>query len=248
MSALDVRHLTLNFGGLKALNDLSFSVDQGERLVIFGPNGAGKTTLFNVITGLFAPTRGSLQLFGTELGNLGVERRVAMGIGRTFQITTLFPRLSVLESAMLAIQAGEPTKFNMIRPLMSYQAIRRRALDLLEQWDVADKAAIETKSLSYGEQRQIELVLALARKPRLLLLDEPAAGLSVAETNRVEAMIELFPRDMTVMLIEHDVDMALRIADRVLVLQQGALATSGTPDEIRNDPMVAQIYFGAEHV
>ena len=248
MSALDIRNLTLRFGGLKAIDDLSFSVPVGERLVIFGPNGAGKTTLFNVITGLFAPTEGSVRMFGTDLAGHDVAGRVAMGLGRTFQISTLFPRLTVLESAMLAIQAGRPGRFNMFRPLASSKAIRSRALGLLDEWGVADKANTFTMNLSYGEQRQVELVLALAREPRLLLLDEPAAGLSVAETARVEAMVASFPRDITVVLIEHDVDMALRLADRVLVLQQGALATSGTPDEIRNDPMVAEIYFGADHV
>ncbi len=247
MNALDIRNLTLRFGGLKAIDQLSFSVPMGERLVIFGPNGAGKTTLFNVITGLFAPTEGTLRMFGQDLSNLSVSQRVAMGLGRTFQITTLFPRLTVLESAMLAIQAGEPGRFNMFRPLVSSRGIRSRALALLDEWGVAAQANTFTNSLSYGEQRQVELVLALARKPRLLLLDEPAAGLSVAETAKVEGMVARFPREITVMLIEHDVEMALRLADRVLVLQQGALATSGTPDEIRNDPMVAEIYFGAEH-
>jgi branched-chain amino acid transport system ATP-binding protein len=156
--------------------------------------------------------------------------------------------MTVLESAMLAMQAREPSRFTMYRSLMSYKKIRQRSMDLLNDWGLAHKAEIETRRLSYGEQRQVELVLALACRPRFLLLDEPAAGLSAVETAAIETMIGRFSREITVMLIEHDVDMALRIADRVLVLQQGRVVVEGTPDAIRGDPLVAQIYFGADGV
>lgn len=148
---------------------------------------------------------------------------------------------------MLAVQADQPQRFAVHRSMISYDATRRRALGLLDEWGVAENAQIETRWLSYGEQRQVELVLALARRPRLLLLDEPAAGLSPAETLAVEGMIQRLPRDVTFILIEHDVDMALRLADRVMVLHQGRLVTEGSPDLIRNDPQVAEIYFGAAH-
>jgi len=245
--ALTVEGLTKDFGGLRVIDDLSFVVEAGERLVLFGPNGAGKTTLFNVITGLLTPSRGRITLFDRALQGLSVRERVGLGLGRTFQITTLFPRMTVLESAMLAVQADQPQRFAVHRSMISYDATRRRALGLLDEWGVAENAQIETRWLSYGEQRQVELVLALARRPRLLLLDEPAAGLSPTETLAVEGMIQRLPRDVTFILVEHDVDMALRLADRVMVLHQGRLVTEGSPDLIRNDPQVAEIYFGAAH-
>lgn len=248
MKILEIKNLSLLFGGLKAIDDLSLSVETGERLVIFGPNGAGKTSLFNVITGLTPPSSGTIEMLGRDLRAVDIPGRVALGLGRTFQITTLFPRLTVLESAVLAIQAGMPGRYSLFQQKKASRAIEASALSLLDQWGVREKADTLTQDLSYGEQRQVELVLALARQPKLLLLDEPAAGLSIAETTRVEEMIEQFPRDITLMLIEHDVEMALRIADRVIVLQQGRLAASGTPEQIRNDPAVAEIYFGVEHV
>lgn len=246
-AALSVQELTLHFGGLCVIDDLSFRVESGERVVLFGPNGAGKTTLFNIVTGLLKPSRGRVALFDQDLAGLGVRQRVGHGLRRTFQITTLFPRMTVLDSAMLAVQADQPQRFAMHRPMASYDNTRRRALELLEEWGVAAKANTETRWLSYGEQRQVELVLAMANRPRVLLLDEPAAGLSSAETAAVEAMIQRLGRDVTVLLIEHDVDMALRVADRVLVLHQGRLVASGDPEAIRRNPQVAEIYFGAAH-
>ncbi len=248
MSALSVENLTLSYGALCAIDSLSFEVADGERLVIFGPNGAGKTTLFNVITGLLAPSSGAVRLFGNDLAQLSTRKRVALGLGRTFQITTLFPRMTALESAMLAVQAGERWCFAMHRSIESFPKVRRRALELLDDWGIVGKADVQTQLLSYGEQRQLELVMALARGPRLLLLDEPAAGLSAAETATVESMIKRFSREITVLLIEHDVDMALRLADRVLVMQQGRLVVSGSPEEIRSDSRVAQIDFGEDLV
>jgi branched-chain amino acid transport system ATP-binding protein len=245
--ALDVAGLSLQFGGLRAIDDLSFAVEAGERLVILGPNGAGKTTLFNVISGMLRPTSGRIALFGQEVTRASVARRVRLGLGRTFQIATLFPRLTVLESAMLAMQAGEPQRFVMHRSMDAYPGTRRRAIELLEEWQLGAQADRETRHLSYGEQRRVELVLALARRPRLLLLDEPAAGLSGEETALVEDMVGRLSREVTVLMIEHDVDMALRLADRVIVLQQGRLLASGTPGAIRDDPRVAEIYFGAGH-
>jgi branched-chain amino acid transport system ATP-binding protein len=247
MNALDVRNLTVAFGGPTVIRDLSFSVRPGERLVLFGPNGAGKTTLFNVISGLVTRFQGSIAMFGTDVGARNVSKRVALGLGRTFQITTLFPDLTVLESTILALQAGESSRFAMFRPLLSYEGCRDQAMELLSAWGIAGRAQSFTRVLSYGEQRQVELVLALARRPRLLLLDEPAAGLSVSETEIVEEMIEKMERDVTLLMVEHDIEMAMRVADRVLVMQNGAYVTSGTPAEVHADPEVAKIYFGEQH-
>jgi branched-chain amino acid transport system ATP-binding protein len=247
MTALAVRDLSAAFGGLSVISDLSFSVDEGERLVLFGPNGAGKTTLFNAISGFCKSTRGSIELFGKDVTDLGVADRVGLGLGRTFQVTTLFPELSVLESTMLALQASTPSRFAMFRPMMSYSAFRAEAIRLLADWGIRDRENVLTKNLSYGEQRQIEIVLALARKPRLLLLDEPAAGMSIAETEIIETMIKEMSRDVTVLLIEHDVEMAMRLADRMIVLHNGRFVASGSPQEIHSDPEIAKIYFGEQY-
>lgn len=247
MNALDIRNLTVAFGGLTVIRDLSFSVASGERLVLFGPNGAGKTTLFNAISGLVARYQGTIQVFGADIGTESVSKRARLGLGRTFQITTLFPDLTVLESAMLALQAAERSRFGMFRPLLSYENCRDSAMDLLGAWGLAGRVHSQTKVLSYGEQRQVELVLALARQPKLLLLDEPAAGLSIAETEIVENMIEKIKRDVTILMIEHDIEMAMRVADRVLVLQNGVYVTSGSPAEVHADPEVVKIYFGDQH-
>jgi branched-chain amino acid transport system ATP-binding protein len=248
MTALAVHDLSIAFGGLSVISSLSFSVREGERLVLFGPNGAGKTTLFNAISGFCKPARGSIDLFGRDVTALDVAERVGLGLGRTFQVTTLFPELSVLESTMLALQAGAPSRFAMFRSLMSYSDFRAEAMQLLADWGIQGRENILTKNLSYGEQRQVEIVLALARKPKLLLLDEPAAGMSIAETEIIEAMIKGMSRDVTVLLIEHDVEMAMRLADRMIVLHNGRFVASGTPQEIHSDPEIAKIYFGEQYV
>jgi branched-chain amino acid transport system ATP-binding protein len=244
VSALDVRDLTHDFGGLRALDGVSFEARVGERLVILGPNGAGKTTLFNVITGLLRPTAGRIRLLDLDVTRLPTHRRARLGLARTFQITTLFPRLSVLESVLLAVQGADPARFTLHRPRTAYPRLRERAERLLGEWGLADRGDAPTQRLSYGEQRQIELILALAGAPRVLLLDEPTAGLSPAETASVAAMIRRFPRDLTVLLIEHDMDVALALADRVIVLHQGRVLAEGTRDEIQKDARVAEIYLG----
>ena len=246
MNALTVDALTHDFGGLRALDGVSLAVAVGERRVILGPNGAGKTTLFNVITGLLAPLGGSIRLFADDVTALAPYRRARLGLGRTFQITTLFPKLTVLESLLLAVQGAQASRFSLFRPASAYRALRQRAEALLAEWDLADRRDAPTRELSYGEQRQVELLLALAGRPRVLLLDEPTAGLSAAETTTVVAMIQRFPRDVTVLLIEHDMDVALTLADRITVMHQGRVLADGTRDAIHGDPRVAEIYLGTE--
>ena len=246
MTALSVEKLTHDFGGLRALDDVTLAVDVGERRVILGPNGAGKTTLFNIVTGLLSPLGGRIRLFADDVTALPPYRRARLGLGRTFQITTLFPRLTVLESVLLAVQGADPSRFSLLRPASAYRHVRQRAEVLLGEWDLADQRDVPTRELSYGEQRQVELVLALAGRPRVVLLDEPTAGLSAAETTAVVAMIERFPRDVTVLLIEHDMDVALRLADRVTVMHQGRVLAEGTRDEVHGDPRVTEIYLGSE--
>jgi len=242
--ALAVDRLAHQFGGLRALDDVSLQVAAGERLVILGPNGAGKTTLFNLVTGLLRPTAGRIRLFEQDVTALAPYRRARLGLGRTFQITTLFPRLTVLDNVLLAVQGADGARFTLHRPLASFPRIYAQAESLLATWGLTDRRDVPAQRLSYGEQRQVELLLALAGSPRVLLLDEPTAGLSPAETASVAAMVRRFPRDLTLLLIEHDMDVALELADRVVVLHQGRVLAEGDRDQIRRDARVAEIYLG----
>ena len=248
MSALAVDGLTHEFGGLRALDRVTLAVEVGERRVILGPNGAGKTTLFNLVTGLFAPSAGRIHLFDTDVTALAPYRRARLGLGRTFQVTTLFPRLTVLESVGLAVQGADRRRFSLLGAFGVTREHARRANDVLTEWNFSDRRDVPTRELSYGEQRQVELLLALAGRPRALLLDEPTAGLSAMETATVVTMIQRFPRDVTVLLIEHDMDVALTLAERITVLHQGRVLAEGTRDEVHADPRVTEIYLGADPV
>ncbi len=246
MTALEVDKLSHSFGGLTALSDVNLAVAPGERLAIIGPNGAGKTTLFNIITGILGPSAGRIRLFGRDVTRLPTHRRAQLGLARTFQITTLFPRLTVLESVLLAVQGLDPVRFTLHRRRAAYGHLLERAESLLADWGLADRARQVTGQLSYGEQRQVELILALAGAPKVLLLDEPTAGLSPAETASVAEMIGRFSRDTTILLIEHDMDVALDLVDRVTVLYQGRVLAAGSKDEIRRHPEVAAVYLGTD--
>ena len=246
MIALGTERLTHDFGGLRAVDAVTLAVGVGERRVILGPNGAGKTTLFNLITGLLSPLTGTIRLFGDDVTALSPYRRARLGLGRTFQINTLFPRLTVLESVLLAVQGADAARFSLWRPREAFRHLDQRARDLLAEWNLADRRDVPTRELSYGEQRQVELLLALAGRPRALLLDEPTAGLSAVETAAVVGMIQRFPRDVTVLLIEHDMDVALTLAERVTVMHQGRVLADGTRDEVRADARVTEIYLGSE--
>jgi branched-chain amino acid transport system ATP-binding protein len=245
-SALAIERLRHDFGGLRALDDVSFEVAEGERLVILGPNGAGKTTLFNVVTGLLTPAAGRITLLGHDVTGLPTHRRARLGLGRTFQVTTLFPRLTVLESVLLAVQGARGGRMTWHRPIARFPALYARAERWLGEWSLADRRHVPTRELSYGEQRQLELLLALAAEPRVLLLDEPTAGLSPAETATVTGLIHRFPRDVTILLIEHDMDVALALAERLIVFHHGRVVAAGPRDEIRRDPRVAEIYLGVD--
>ncbi len=246
MMALQVEQLSHSFGGLLALGNVNLAVAPGERLAIIGPNGAGKTTLFNIVTGLFRPSAGRIRLLGQDVTRLPTHRRAQLGLARTFQITTLFPRLTVLDSVLLAVQGLDPVRFTLHRPREAYGHLRERAESLLAEWGLADRRHAVTGRLSYGEQRQVELILALAGAPKVLLLDEPTAGLSPAETASVAEMIRRFSRNTTILLIEHDMDVALELVDRVTVLFQGRVLAEGSKDKIRSDPEVAAIYLGTD--
>jgi branched-chain amino acid transport system ATP-binding protein len=243
-TAIAVEHLSKVFGGLRAVDDASLSVASGERRVLIGPNGAGKTTLFNCIAGTLQPTSGRVLLFGGDISRLAENERAARGMGRTFQISNVFTDLTVFENLMLSIVGTDGRKWIMHRPVSRFAAERAQALDSLAKVGLADRADETVKFLSYGERRQLELALALNVDPKVLLLDEPCAGLSPSERQRFSQLVAGLPRAITLMMIEHDIDVALALADRVTVLHNGKIILDGTPDEVRADAQVREVYFG----
>jgi branched-chain amino acid transport system ATP-binding protein len=246
MSALIVTDLSRNFGGLQAVSNVSFTVQSGERRLMIGPNGAGKTTLFNMLSGALAVSSGRVVLFGRDITRLPAYARARLGLARTFQITNLFPRLTVLENVLLALQAADDKGWALQRPMRANRELFHRANRVLDEWNLAAIAAKAAKEIAYGQQRQIDLILAMAGRPKVLLLDEPTAGLSAAEVIRVVAMIRSLPREITILMIEHDMDVAFELADRVTVLHQGRLIADADVEAIRNDPQVREIYLGAD--
>jgi branched-chain amino acid transport system ATP-binding protein len=246
VNPLTLEHVSIRFGGLRAVQDVSLSMQPGERRALIGPNGAGKTTLFNLIAGQLRPASGRILMFGRDVTRLPPYHRAALGLARTFQITNLFPNLTVEENLHLALQALRPTRMVMYRPLRSYDKLLAEAEQMLRDWHLWQRRSVLTRELSYGDQRELEILMALASRPRLLLLDEPMAGLSAGETALVEGIIRDLPRDITIVIIEHDLDVALAVADRVTVLHGGEILVDGTPDEIRTDPRVTEIYIGAD--
>ena len=243
--ALEVVELTRVFGGLMALDRVSMRVPMGQRRGLIGPNGAGKTTLFNCITGSLAPTAGGIFLFGQKVTHLPEYQRAALGMARTYQITNLFLGLTALENVLLAVQGTTGQKWVLHRPVDAFRESLDRAAGELQRVGLAHRAAEPVSRLSYGERRQLEFALALASRPRALLLDEPTAGLSPADRDRIAKIIAQVPRDITVLLIEHNMDVVLGLADRITVLHYGQVITEGTPDEVRANPQAREVYLGA---
>jgi branched-chain amino acid transport system ATP-binding protein len=244
--ALELDGLCRRFGGLEAVAEVMLTVPCGARQAIIGPNGAGKTTLFNVITGELAPTSGRIRLFGQDVTGLPAHRRAAMGLARTFQITNLFGPLTVEENMLLAVQALRPARYVMTRPLDRYTEMWDRVRAQLGPAGLWEKRHAPVRALSYGEQRQLEVLLALAGRPRLLLLDEPAAGLSPGERLEMAQFIKGLDPQLTILLIEHDMDVAFEIVDTVAVLHFGRLIAQGPKAAVRADPAVQEIYLGTE--
>ena len=241
---LSLTNVTVQFGALRAVNDASLAVAAGERRAIIGPNGAGKTTLFNAITGVIPPTSGKVVFDGRDISRAPPHRRAATGIARTFQITNLFPSLTVDDNMKLALRGLKSRKFSMFggnRLDASEAALAARSLDLAR---LGNRRNTIVKEMSYGEQRQLELALSLAAQPRLLLLDEPAAGLSPAERSMVAEIIRSLPRDLTLILIEHDMDLALGLVDYVTCLHEGRVLVEATPNDIRGNAAVQEVYLG----
>ena len=241
---LRLEHVSRHFGGLRAIDDVTLSVQGGARHALIGPNGAGKTTLFNVISGELAPTSGTIALNGAYITKLPPHRRAALGISRTFQITRLFPDLTVTENALLACAALDARKFAAYRPLSSYRAFTEHAAHLLEQFGLTGVSDERARHISYGAQRRLDVALAMAGRPRLLLLDEPMAGLSTPERTAMRGLLEELEPSIAVLLIEHDMDVAFSFATRVTVLHQGKILADGTRNEVSTNDLVQQAYLG----
>ena len=232
------------FGALRAVDGVTMAVPRGERRAIIGPNGAGKTTLFNAATGVIRPTSGRVVFDGEDLTRLPPHRRARLGISRTFQITNLFPTLAVVENMALAVRGLTPRKFSLFgNPALDAKeaAAIEHALGAVR---LADRANTIVRELFYGEQRQLEIALALVGNPPLLLLDEPAAGLSPSERAMVGDIIRSLPRNLTLILIEHDMDLALALVDRVTCMHEGRIIAEGVPEMIRRDVLVQEVYLG----
>lgn len=242
--ALSLSGVSMAFGGLCAVDNVSIEVATGERRVLIGPNGAGKTSLFHCISGTLRATSGSIACFGEDITDLPEHARTLRGIARTFQISSVFVDLSVLENVALAVLGIHRQKWAWLRDARSIAGVTECSLAELETVGLAGKRDVTVKNLSYGERRQLELALALVNKPALLLLDEPCAGLSPAERHRLSGLIEKLPRSITMLMIEHDMDVALALADRVTVLHRGQVILEGSADEVRVNPQVRDVYFG----
>lgn len=243
-AALSLVSVTKNFGGVRAVNNISMQVAPGERRVIIGPNGAGKTSLFHCISGALQATSGEIQCFGQDITHLSEPDRTQIGVGRTFQISSVFTELTVIENITLAVLGIREKKWNMWSSVNDIPDLQDKADEQLTLVGLPGKQDVSVKSLSYGERRQLELVLALVNGPRLLLLDEPCAGLSPAERQRLFSIIQKLPRSITMLMIEHDMDIALGLADRVSVLHQGEMIIEGNAQEVQMHPQVREVYFG----
>ena len=244
MTALSINKLCKAFGGLRVTTDVNLNVEPGERRLIIGPNGAGKTTLFNLITGDLAADAGSIRLFGQELRGMPTQRRVHLGLARTYQILTLFPRERLIHNVVLSLLGLDKRRWNPWSILTANRDLYKNARESLERVGLGDSAERIVVETSYGERRRLELAMALAQKPKVLLLDEPLAGLSREERGAVKALIATIPREVTVVMIEHDMDTALGFAERITLLHYGEVIVEGTRAEVVADPRTREVYLG----
>ena len=244
--ALSLSGVVRAFGALRAVDDVSLTVAAGQKYAILGSNGAGKTTLFNAITGDFPPTAGSIHFFGEDITTLPPHERIRKGLRRTYQSSLLFRDLTVRDNLFLAVRGVANGRFSFMRAGASH-ASTIATTDLLERARLTHLADERVANLAHGQQRQLEIGMALAGAPRLILFDEPAAGLSPAERRELVALLTSLPAHMSFVLIEHDLDIALRVVDRVTVMHNGRVLRTGSPDEIENDAQVQAIYMGSKH-
>ncbi|HET8999605.1 MAG TPA: ABC transporter ATP-binding protein [bacterium] len=242
---LVTERLTRRFGGVIAVNGVSLDVAAGERHAVIGPNGAGKTTLFNLISGELVPSSGHVRLGDHPITGLAPNKIATQGLARTFQRNNLLQNLEAVENVRLAVQAHTTATRRLLTPTGRLRDLREAALILLARVGLEERASLPARVLSYGEQRQLELAVALAGRPRVVLLDEPTAGMSPAETAGMTSLLSRLGREQTLVIIEHDMDVVFAIADRITVLHLGEVIASGTPDEVRGHPRVQEVYLGA---
>ena len=244
MTALGVNALSKSFGGLHVTKNVSIAVEPGERRLIIGPNGAGKTTLFNLITGELAPDGGSVTLFGRDITRVPSRRRAHLGMARTYQIITLFPRDTILRNVTLALLGLSRLRWNPLIDLDKQRHLIEQAGAALTRVGLSHIAQRPLTETSYGERRRVEIAMALAQNPKVLLLDEPFAGLSIDERRDVQQLLAAIPRDVTVVMIEHNMDVALEFAERITLLHFGEVIVEGTRAEVVADPRTREVYLG----
>ena len=244
MTALAVKSLSKSFGGLRVTANVNLAVEPGERRLIIGPNGAGKTTLFNLITGEIAPDGGTVELFGRDITRLASRKRAHLGMARTYQIITLFAHDTILRNAMLALLGLSPLRWNPWLSLDRQPQLLARARQALRRVGLEHMGERPLAETSYGEKRRVEIAMALAQEPRVLLLDEPFAGLSIDERRDVRELLKGVPRDVTLVMIEHDMDTALDLVDRITLLHFGEVVVEGTRAEVVADPRTREVYLG----
>jgi branched-chain amino acid transport system ATP-binding protein len=248
MVFLEVRNITKSFGGLRALQDVNFSVAKGEIRAVIGPNGAGKSTLFNVMTGLLTPDHGEVIFAGERISGLPPYRVIRKGIGRSFQITNIFPRMSVFENVQVALFAHYRNSTNAFSMARGYQSVGEEVLGILGQVGLADKWDSSASVLSHGDQKRLEIAISLASRPALLMLDEPTAGMSRFESRETVALLKKISSEqgLTLVFTEHDMDIVFGISEKITVLQTGMVIADGAPAEIKANPEVRKAYLGEE--
>ena len=243
---LETIHLEKRFGGIVAANNVSLKIEKGARHALIGPNGAGKTTIINLLTGVLTPTAGKILLDGNDITGVSAHARVRLGIARTFQINQLFPDLSPLNTLGLAVSERLGSGHDWWRIVGSRPDLVTEVVEILERFHLSDAMNTRAGILPYGKQRLLEIAVAIACRPRVLLLDEPAAGVPEEERHEILSAVASLPTDVTVLLIEHDMDIVFAFADRISVLVNGALFVEGNPEEVARDPRVKAVYLGEE--
>jgi len=246
-SVLETRGLCKSFGALTVAEQINFRLEPGSRHALIGPNGAGKTTFVNLLTGRLAPTSGQVFIGGQDVTALPQAERVRRGLGRTFQINTLFKKMTVLDNVALGVAERLKVADQIWQPARALKAVRDESMALLELLGIAADAGLRITDLPYGKQRLVEIAIALGLQPKVLLLDEPAAGVPSMESDRILQALDALPMDMAILIIEHDMDLVFRFAKRITVLVQGEVLCEGSPQEIAADKRVHQVYLGEQH-
>ncbi len=246
-SGLEVKNLQKHFGGIVVANNICLDLKPGDRKALIGPNGAGKTTFANLLTGTLMPESGSIRLDGADILSLKESKRVRAGVAKTFQITTLFKAMSVRENIRLPILERERKSLNWLSSSASFPEVENEIEQLLTQFNLETFADLRVQDLAYGQQRLVEMALTLALKPRILILDEPSAGVPTSDAHIIIEAIERLPQDLAVLIIEHDMKLVFRVAARIVVLVNGAILLEGSPEEIAGNQQVRDLYLGASH-